>query len=145
MRLVWYQVEFFPYHSLVKMWREPERKSSQWFWVRVINNQEISEVTRGPSSPLLLNITLAQMNGFRVVGKGLRRLAVPPNGDKFPTVHPCRRPESSLKEQHPHPQQRTHKPSLSWDQGAQPACRAEISHSSHLTVYMSEECAAKSF
>lgn len=46
-------------------------------------------MTRGPSSPLLLNITLAQMNGFRGCRKGSQGDLLAPNGDKFPTVHPA--------------------------------------------------------
>lgn len=122
--LVWCQVEFFSYHSLVKMWRETEKKPVVWVRraARTIIHQRSD---MAPSSSLLLNITLAQMNGFRGCRKGSQGDLLAPTGEISFLPSILQRTRVFSQRTVPHAQQRrgTYKPSLSWDQGTQPACR----------------------
>ena len=112
----------FSYHSLVKMWRETEKKPVVWVWRaarRIIN--QWSDKHRHSQVLCFWISPLAQMNGFRGCGKGSQGDLPAPTEEMFPTVHPQRTRVFSQRIA-PHPQQRrgTQKPSLSWDQGAQP-------------------------
>ena len=94
----------FSYHSLVKMWRETEKKPVVWVRkaARTITNQW-SDKHRNPQVLCFWISPLAQMNGFRGCGKGSQGDLPAPTKEMFPTVHPAENQSLFSKDSTPSP------------------------------------------